>query len=85
MSSYGGYRDIKCHSLTSSICPPPKKKKVCVLNETTMEFWEGSEVKKPAYHWQNKFKKQATYSVGDHTVFKQEYWDNPTRKSPKIK
>ena len=24
------------------------------------------------------------YPMGDHTVFKQEYWDNPTRKRQKI-
>ena len=32
----------------------------------------------------DKFKKQATYPEGDHTVFKQEYWDHTTRKGPKI-
>ena len=30
-----------------------------------------------------KFKKQARYPEGDHTVFKQEYWDHPIRKRPK--
>ena len=32
----------------------------------------------------DKFKKQATYPEGDHTVFNQKYCDHPTRKGPKI-
>ena len=31
----------------------------------------------------DNFKNQATYPEGDHTVFKQEYWNHLTRKRPK--
>ena len=50
-----------------------------------MEFYEGYEacISQICDKSNDKFKKQATYPEGNHIVFKQEYWENPTRKRPK--
>ena len=66
---------------TRKQCAAPKKMEFWKGETYGLRFWSMHITDKTS---KDELKKQATYPKGDHTDFKQEYWDHPIRKMRKL-